>query len=883
MAATTERFLRTLFSGTLGFVTLTTYKRSWFFPTSEEGLAQAAAHATAIGAKENLYFGCASRKRPLPGAEYGTKDECLRAKAVWADIDFGSVGHASKKCPPTYEDARALVGEAELPTPTFVVNSGGGLHVYWVLLDAVPASQIEPLNKIVQGRIRSAAETHGWHTDMHANWAGVLRVPGSFNHKKETRRSVALVEESEIVYTPESFTGFVTASDAPNGQPPGTDVLSSLGSDGQGVSEAIRKPVPSGPTMPLAEIRKRLQAIKNPEVRERVDRLLGGKTFAPGSRNTDMQRLTGLVVSIAPFNTPDDLLRLFAESVQAMQEEDTDAPDLHLVRDMLERNQEKTLTTLAQDIALSESFVTKNNFDGTLLRERPSYTEAELDAFSKKLGVTRAELDRRWVIKGKKIHFFLVDGKYAPKPVGPEDLAVQMRLQLKPAPITWSKLVGGNVVDRTPEEIMAKHATVFTHLVADLSLQEHRFDGATQTFHEAVCPLRKIEPRYDEKVDAWLRAIGGEKQEKLLDWLASVTRLDHQACALYIAGTASIGKSLLAKAIAQNWSETGIATELGATIGNFNADLARCPFVFADEEVAKKSNGQTLTSAEIRRILGNRGRTLTRKYMPNADLVGNLRLYFAANNDKMLQELGNEEASADDIKAVQLRFLYIDARELKGKCAVDMLAELRATGELKKWADEGTYIAQHIAWLRENRQVVPGTRFLVEGDDPKVADKLTGYTQTVKYVLEWIISHLVRDRSIRISGDPLDRMVRVGNGEILIKTFAIAGDNWDRYLKSYRPARISDIGKALGTLSRRQVRDVDNTRWHVLEVQKIYDWCEEAGLANSKDLRAIIEQPLVLGAQGTVLNFPAPTPATTPAAEKKDATSFSFEDDNGSA
>lgn len=180
----TERFLRTLFLGTAGFVVLTTYKKSWFFPTTEKGLAQAASHAVAVGAREDLYFGCSSRRRPLLGVAYGTKDECVEAKTVWADIDVGTAGHKAKNCPPTFEDARSLINEAKLPPPTFVVNSGGGLHVYWVLLDAIPASQIEALNKGVQQKIRDAAQSHGWHTDMHANWAGVLRVPGSFNHKQ---------------------------------------------------------------------------------------------------------------------------------------------------------------------------------------------------------------------------------------------------------------------------------------------------------------------------------------------------------------------------------------------------------------------------------------------------------------------------------------------------------------------------------------------------------------------------------------------------------------------------------------------------------------------------------------------------------------------------
>lgn len=864
----TEEFLRALFQGTRGFIALTTYKRSWLFPTTDDGIEKAALQAVAVGAKEDLLFGCASRQELPPGPKYGTKKQCVDAKAVWADIDFGTIGHAAKNCPPTYEDARALIIEAGLPVPTFVVHTGGGLHAYWVLLDAIPASEIEPLNQLVQGRIRAKAEAHGWHTDMHDSWQGVLRVPGGYNHKKgRALRLVELVEENEVVYTPISFTGSVAASDTSNGiQPPVTDNPARHPVESCAESEATTKPVPSGPAMPLEKIRERLRAIRNPEISDLVRTLLSEKAFTAGERNTSLIRLAGLVADIAPFNDPKDLLKLFAGSIAAMGNPD----DFETVRDMLVRTQEKSLENLAQDIELAESFVAQNSFNGTTIRTRPAYTEKELASFAKKLGVDRDELNRRWIIKGKKIHFFLVDGKYAQRPVGLEDLAVQMRTVLAPSPIQWTKFANNEVVDRKPDEIMSKHASVFTHLVSDLALQEHRYDGETQTFYEAVCPLRKLGPRYDENIDAWLRALGGEKQEKLLDWLASVTKLDQQSCALYIAATASIGKSLLARGIAQLWKPEGVPTELGPATSSFNSDIARCPLVFADEEVEKKGNGSELSSGELRRIIGNPGRTLTRKNIPNSDLVGNLRLYFAANNDKMLQRLGHEEASIDDVKAVQLRFLYIDARELKGKRAVDMLASLRASGELNKWANEGTYLAQHLVWLKQNRVVVPGARFLVEGDDPHVADKLTGYTTTVKYVLEWIISHLVRDRSIKMSHDPLDKLIRVGDGEVLINTYAIAhGDNWDRYLKNYRRARMSDIGKALGTLSRRQMRRVDNYRWHVIEVQKILDWCEEAQLADPVDIQKIIMQPLTVGAQGTILEFP----------KKQESGVFSFGDD----
>jgi hypothetical protein len=80
---------------------------------------------------ENLFFGIATRDGG------GTREDCRELPAVWADIDF-------KNTPET--SALALLDSFPL-RPSAVIESGGGLHLYWMLYENALASDIrvEPI------------------------------------------------------------------------------------------------------------------------------------------------------------------------------------------------------------------------------------------------------------------------------------------------------------------------------------------------------------------------------------------------------------------------------------------------------------------------------------------------------------------------------------------------------------------------------------------------------------------------------------------------------------------------------------------------------------------------------------------------------------------
>ena len=77
----------------------------------------------------------------LPGTgQRGGAEHAWALPGLWADADFGSLGHKhdptrteGRPLPPDADAARQLVLESGLPHPSLWVHSGGGLYPWWLL------------------------------------------------------------------------------------------------------------------------------------------------------------------------------------------------------------------------------------------------------------------------------------------------------------------------------------------------------------------------------------------------------------------------------------------------------------------------------------------------------------------------------------------------------------------------------------------------------------------------------------------------------------------------------------------------------------------------------------------------------------------------------
>lgn len=134
-----------------------------------------------------VYFGLGSQ-RVSKASEHGgkwqasirTTNNMVSYKAIWLDLDCGP-----DKGYKTQADALQAVGEfcdiAELPRPNQVVNSGNGLHVYWVVDIPLPYAMWSEFANALD----AATKKHGLPCDSQCTIDGarILRVPGTNNWK----------------------------------------------------------------------------------------------------------------------------------------------------------------------------------------------------------------------------------------------------------------------------------------------------------------------------------------------------------------------------------------------------------------------------------------------------------------------------------------------------------------------------------------------------------------------------------------------------------------------------------------------------------------------------------------------------------------------------
>ncbi|MDE0915770.1 MAG: hypothetical protein OSB57_11415 [Planctomycetota bacterium] len=168
----------------------------------------------------NVYFGAslqspgamtkeAKHRKVAPDPKFrrGYVESASVLPGVWLDLDYGDDGHEKINLPPTEEAAMELV--AAMPAePNIIIHTGGGLHVWWLLLDPFEITDDETWARAQHlshgwGTLaRLESEKRGWSMDAVHDLARVMRIPGTKNHKEaygEHGREV-----KTLLYSPEA-------------------------------------------------------------------------------------------------------------------------------------------------------------------------------------------------------------------------------------------------------------------------------------------------------------------------------------------------------------------------------------------------------------------------------------------------------------------------------------------------------------------------------------------------------------------------------------------------------------------------------------------------------------------------------------------------------
>lgn len=853
---TALQFLQAIFGAAPGFISL------WRISDRLSFHAHSAADADAIvqqwAPAEDVYFGVNPRRSNLGAAKRGGKRDVAAVTGLFVDVDLASpLAHKAaangKALPPDMTAVSALLAAVGFE-PTLIVDSGYGVHAYYLLdkPEVLPegnrgAQDYERMCLALQQRVIVAGAAMGYHVDQTADVTRVLRVPGTFNRKDPTNPKpvTVLVDDGPSYGYTDLRVRLLLPATAPNA------VVAQV--QGLPAPAATERPPVSG-----TDLLASLNRLKDPAKATMVQALLAGKSFADTERDRAMQILASVIAWRAPDNDPETLAGMFSASLAVWAAEPTAtktyAEEMLKVTDKIRRAQEDARNERARVAQEDAGIKAALGFHEVVQAEaaKGAYTTEELmRAADVAHAPSVTELDRLWVIQVGEAFYVLTDviggvWKYSP----PQKKMAMRGLPtwLRRAPLTWTKFDKKQVVPRTVDDLLEEYATVALSVEASLTLEASYLDLATYAFHEAACPLRDLKPTFDADVHAWLEALGGADKDLLLDWVATVTDLTTPSCALYLSGPPNTGKSLLANGLARLWHK-GTPTKMARVLGDgFNEDFTKCPLVFADEALPTSWNGKQ-TSAELRELITSNRRTLARKFLSNTTLEGCIRVMMAANNDNLLAF--NEDMSPDDIKAMAERFLHIDTTS-----AGQYLTAL-GPEHVDGWVTNDT-MAKHALFLRDNRSVTRAGRLAVKGHVSRIHQAIATRGTVKGLVVEWLAGYLQRPSQ----GIPSTAPIRAGGGQFIVNV-KVVSEFWEQYVSSDKVPSTGIIGRILKGLSTGNTEPrLGGVRCHAIDVEAVIQWATETGAGEPETMRARVNQPVAAEDDNTKKAINKAPPAT---------------------
>lgn len=148
----------------------------------------------------------------------------IHSFAFWLDIDCGDekvqAGKGYENADKAQSELNRFCRETELPVPTHIVLSGGGVHAYWVL-----SEPLEPERwKGYALKLKCATVRYGLLADpaRTADITSLMRLPGTRNYKEKNPRPVSMIEKnSEAINTDRMLQALdaISAVDAPKNLP----------------------------------------------------------------------------------------------------------------------------------------------------------------------------------------------------------------------------------------------------------------------------------------------------------------------------------------------------------------------------------------------------------------------------------------------------------------------------------------------------------------------------------------------------------------------------------------------------------------------------------------------------------------------------------------
>jgi hypothetical protein len=171
--------------------------------TSVDSLVGLAKWAVSRPNIKDMYF-CLSLQAKTAPSRNGkvtvarTAEDALLLKSIWLDIDVKDPPKGYATAPDALNALKEFLKSTNLPFPTAIVKSGGGLHVYWISKRPLTVDEWRPY---AEG-LKAAVLKHGLRCDagLTTDAARILRVPETLNYKTEPPKPVELIHLAQDDY-----------------------------------------------------------------------------------------------------------------------------------------------------------------------------------------------------------------------------------------------------------------------------------------------------------------------------------------------------------------------------------------------------------------------------------------------------------------------------------------------------------------------------------------------------------------------------------------------------------------------------------------------------------------------------------------------------------
>jgi len=189
-----------------GFIMVKTVKRldprvsTRYFPNIEI-LAKEQYHED-----QNVFFGVCPHETMKP-----ERGQISYMSALWAGLDFTSSGYSGANLYFSNKSQAAKAIRSFPRPPSIIVESGWGVHLYWLLKDVVPLTSIEAAEKLL------GAMNSYFLCQSKVKIDSMMRLPTTFNCRVPGELTSCFVKyiNQDFRYTLEDFAGLTLTDEGP--------------------------------------------------------------------------------------------------------------------------------------------------------------------------------------------------------------------------------------------------------------------------------------------------------------------------------------------------------------------------------------------------------------------------------------------------------------------------------------------------------------------------------------------------------------------------------------------------------------------------------------------------------------------------------------------